>query len=109
MTKLKIGGTLMASAFLLILVLTGCSQLKTSQVNQPSFVAPSSTDSLPDRTGPGGVPGGRRPEAGAGRTMDVRELTAQELAEMLAAGKNLVVIDVSTSGEYKEGHIKGSV
>ncbi|WP_165859213.1 rhodanese-like domain-containing protein [Desulfofundulus salinus] len=39
----------------------------------------------------------------------VKEINARELAEMISSTQNLFLIDVSTPGEYKEGHIKGSL
>jgi rhodanese-related sulfurtransferase len=38
-----------------------------------------------------------------------KNITAQELTELIKTDTSLVMIDVGTTGEYKEGHIKGSI
>ncbi|SFQ99482.1 rhodanese-like domain-containing protein [Desulfoscipio geothermicus] len=39
----------------------------------------------------------------------VKEISARDLNEMIASSTNLVIIDISTPGEYQEGHIEGSL
>jgi rhodanese-related sulfurtransferase len=39
----------------------------------------------------------------------VTEISARELAALMTASQDLVIIDVDTPGQYKEGHIKGSL
>ena len=40
---------------------------------------------------------------------DKNELSAEELADMIKSKKDITIIDVGTPGEYKEGHIAGSI
>ena len=37
------------------------------------------------------------------------ELTAKELSSMLASGEKLILIDLNSPAEYKEGHIRGAI
>lgn len=48
------------------------------------------------------------PEA-AGSADRVQEISARRLFEMVSSSTPLVIIDISTPGEYDEGHIKGSL
>lgn len=41
--------------------------------------------------------------------MGVDEISAQELSSWIEEGKRLILIDISTAGEFREGHIKGSI
>lgn len=38
----------------------------------------------------------------------VTEMSAKELSALMTSSKDLMIVDISTPGEYKEGHIKGS-
>jgi len=44
-----------------------------------------------------------------GRQMPVDQITVQELNAWINQGKKLIIIDISTVGEFREGHIKGSI
>jgi phage shock protein E len=39
---------------------------------------------------------------------DARNITVEDAAKMLKADTNIVVLDVRTPAEFKEGHIKGA-
>lgn len=45
----------------------------------------------------------------AGNTAEVKEISARELFTLMSSSEDLVIIDISTPGEYDEGHIKGSL
>jgi rhodanese-related sulfurtransferase len=110
--KFKSGMALLVAFVFFILAGAGCSSSKPqqTQVPQPAYPAPGSNNGPPG-FGPGGrgLTPGRGPGAGTAQSADVQELTTDELTKMMATGKNLVIIDVGTTGEYKEGHIKGSI
>ena len=38
-----------------------------------------------------------------------RKINAREAKEMMEGGKDFILLDVRTSGEYKEKHIKGAI
>lgn len=40
---------------------------------------------------------------------EVSEISARDLAALMTESQDLVIIDISTPGQYKEGHIKGSL
>jgi len=40
---------------------------------------------------------------------EVSEISARELSALMTSSTDLVIIDISTPGQYKEGHIKGSL
>jgi hydroxyacylglutathione hydrolase len=44
-----------------------------------------------------------------GNAGQVKEINAKQLFDMMSSSKDLVIIDISTLGEYKEAHIKDSV
>ena len=52
-----------------------------------------------------GIPAGERAEAAAGD----REITARELAELRAAGSEVLLVDVREPHEYEIAHIPGSI
>jgi rhodanese-related sulfurtransferase len=39
----------------------------------------------------------------------LKQVTSKEAAQMLKSDKNLVIIDVRTAEEFKDGHIKGAI
>jgi len=39
----------------------------------------------------------------------IKQFSAQELQDLIAQGKELKLIDISTPGEFREGHIAGSL
>lgn len=39
----------------------------------------------------------------------IKQFSAQELRDLISQGKELKLIDVSTAGEFREGHIAGSL
>jgi len=45
----------------------------------------------------------------SGPQIPVEEMTVQELKNLLDHGKELIIIDISTAGEFREGHVKGSL
>lgn len=44
-----------------------------------------------------------------GQQMPVAQMTVQELKARIDQGKELIIIDISTAGEFREGHIKGAI
>lgn len=111
---MKKSSTLLIAFLTLVVILSagiinGCA-LTSGQArdNSPTSVAGTNTGKGPR------VPAGNRNlrSGSPGTTADnvsVQELTPQQLAKMLEEHKELVLIDVSTPGEFKQGHIQGSL
>jgi len=46
---------------------------------------------------------------GEGNVGQVKEISARQLFDMMSSSTYLAIVDISTPGEYDEGHIKGSL
>lgn len=109
--KIKITSGLLLLLFLAVLATTGCSAggSNKSAASQPAQAGPEQNIENPG----GSNQKETNPVPGQGKGLEskytVKELSAQELAEMMEAKRDVAIIDMSTPGEYKEGHIAGSI
>ena len=46
---------------------------------------------------------------GEGNVGQVKEISATQLFDMMSSSTDLAIIDISTPGEYEEGHLEGSL
>jgi len=113
-----------------LIIIAGCTTYisQGSSASQPSFKPATSGNPIQQSDSPGTdkqspnkltvTNNDPLPEAGNSKAATTSietlqrtrgELTAEELASMLASGEKLVLIDVNPITDYKEGHIKGAI
>jgi rhodanese-related sulfurtransferase len=79
---------------MLTLLISGCSTKSQNATAIPSEKPTVNSQSVTAETENNGT---------------IKQLSAQELHDLIAQGKELKLIDVSTPGEFREGHIAGSL
>ena len=98
-------GSIMVIAviFIGLVSASGCSTSisRESPANQPTTNPITESGSAPNNNLPNNMKGNDNSTK--------TELTVEELAGKLASGEKLVIIDVNSLAQYKEGHIQGAI
>ena len=116
MKSIKFLGATALLITILMVIISGCSTGSVNlneSVQDPGASPNVQHESMSSSSGVSGnqseTPVRSQKGSTAANTSEIKQITAQELNDLLLNNNDLILIDISTPGEFKEGHIRDSM